>query len=276
MSAPLHRSHKSRFHAKLLHVRVAVSPSLRSHPPRVSFQANTDRDAVVLDGVARRFGLRWVLRGVSLRVAPGEAVGLLGHNGSGKSTLLRVISTALRANAGRGQVWGHDLASDADAVRAVTGFFAHSAGLYEDLSATENLVFAATMLGRPTTRVPAILERVGLTRAAHDRVRGFSAGMQRRLALGRLLLQEPRLLLLDEPYNNFDPAGIALMNEIIRDAVARGGSALIVLHDLAPAAGVLDRTVTMHDGRLLEGSAELELAVGAPSPPVAALAGGER
>jgi len=243
----------------------------------VSTQAFADHTiAIRLDGIARRFGRRWVLRGVSLAVRAGETVGLVGHNGSGKSTLLRVVSTVLRPHAGRGRVWGHDLADEADAVRAGTAFFAHAAGLYEDLTAAENLAFAATMLGRGTHEIPTVLARVGLTAATHERVRGFSAGMQRRLALARVLLQQPRLLLVDEPYNNFDPAGIALMNEVVRETVGRGGAALLVLHDLSPAAGLLDRTVTMHDGRLLEGAADLDVAVGAPSPALAAMAGGER
>jgi heme ABC exporter ATP-binding subunit CcmA len=206
--------------------------------------------AIDAHGIARRFGARWVLRGVSLQVRPGEIVGLLGANGSGKSTLLRIFATLLKPSAGTALVYGHDLSGGADQVRAQVGFLAHSPGLYDDLSARENLVFAAAMLGLDASGVDAVLARVGLGAVASHRVRGFSAGMQRRLSLARLLLTRKRVLLLDEPYANLDIDGIVLMNAVMRDSVEAGGAALVVLHELAPAAGVLDRTVTIVDGRI--------------------------
>ncbi len=205
---------------------------------------------IVADGVTRRFGASWVLRGVSLTVAAGEIVALCGANGSGKSTLLRILATLLRPSGGTARIGGADVVADADGVRRQVGFLAHSAGLYDDLTARENLGFAATMLGRSDDGIDELLLRVGLAHVADVRVRGYSAGMQRRLALARLLLASPRVLLLDEPYSNLDAAGISLMNAVLRDAVARGASALVVLHETAPATGLLDRTVTIADGRI--------------------------
>ena len=106
--------------------------------------------------IARRFGARWVLRGASITVASGEVVGLLGANGSGKSTLLRIFATLLKPSAGTALVYGHDLSGGADQVRAQVGFLAHSPGLYDDLSARENLVFAAAMLGLDASGVDAV------------------------------------------------------------------------------------------------------------------------
>jgi len=175
----------------------------------------------------------------------------MGHNGSGKSTLLRVVSTALRPSAGEGWVFGKHLVDDAVDVRSHVGFLAHSPGLYDDLTAGENLIFAARMLGVSEALIPEVLEHVGLGRDRNERVRGFSAGMQRRLALARLLLGRHDLLLLDEPYNNFDPQGIALVNDVIRDARARGGAALVVLHDRRQGEHVLDRIVELARGAVL-------------------------
>ena len=200
--------------------------------------------------VARRFGASWVLRGVTLRVASGEVVGLLGANGTGKSTLLRMIATLVRPHAGTLRVCGHDVVKEPAAARAALGYLAHVPGIYEDLTARENLQFAATMLARPAHDVDAALERVGLASVAEQRVRGFSSGMQRRLAMARLVLVRPRVLLLDEPYANLDTAGIDIMNSLISEWVDRSVAALIVLHELAPAARILDRTVTIVDGRL--------------------------
>lgn len=209
--------------------------------------------AIEAQGVARRFGARWVLRGVSLQLEPGEIVGLLGANGSGKTTLLRIFGTLLKPTAGTALIYGHDVARETDAVRSELGFLAHTPGLYDDLTARENLKFGAMMLGLPAGHnLDAALERVGLGHVINERVRGFSAGMQRRLAMARLLLRHARVLLLDEPYSNLDTAGIALMNAIITEAGNAGGAALVVLHELAPAAGVLDRTITIENGRVAD------------------------
>lgn len=128
---------------------------------------------------------------------------------------------------------------------------AHSPGLYEDLTAAENLIFAARMFGIAETGIDGALERVGLAHSKSERVRGFSAGMQRRLALARLILGAPRVLLLDEPYNNFDPQGIELVNDVIEDVRGVGGSALVVLHDQRQGERVLDRVIELNRGALV-------------------------
>ncbi len=206
--------------------------------------------AIDARGLGKRFGIRWVLRGVTFGVDRGEAAGLLGPNGSGKSTVLRILGTLLRPNAGTAIVNGLDVTRDASSVRRQVGYLAHTPGLYDDLTARENLRFAADMLGLPYTSVESVLERVGLAAIADARVRGFSAGMQRRLALARLIMRNPSVLLLDEPYANLDEQGVELMNSIIRDIIRSGGAALLALHELAPARGILDRTLTLTDGRI--------------------------
>ena len=208
----------------------------------------SEQFALKLEGLARRFGTRWALRGITLDVRPGEVVGIMGHNGSGKSTLLRVIATVLRPSAGDGWVFGNHLIRNAVDVRRHIRFLAHTPGLYEDLTAAENLRFAAQMFGVVESGIPYVLERVGLGKAQDERVRGFSAGMQRRLALARLILGSPRLLLLDEPYNNFDPQGVELVNEVIQEARRDGGSALVVLHDRRQGERVLDRVAELGNG----------------------------
>jgi heme exporter protein A len=212
--------------------------------------------AINVIGLGKRFGARWVLRGVSLEVRRGEAVGLLGSNGSGKSTVLRILGTLLNPNAGTGAINGLDIVRDASSVRGQIGYLAHTPGLYDDLTALENLRFAADMLGLPYAAAQGSLERVGLAYAAGDRVRGFSAGMQRRLALARLILRNPRVLLLDEPYSNLDAEGVDLMNSVIGDVVRSGGAALVALHELAPAKATLDRTLTLVEGRIAAAHAE--------------------
>ena len=239
-------------------VRFIVPLSIRPIPHPYDRVSNSTQPVVRLDRLSRRFGTRWALRAVSVEVESGEVVGVVGHNGSGKSTLLRVISTALRPSVGEGWVYGHHLVRDAVEVRRHIGFLAHSPGLYEDLTATENLIFAARMFGIPESGIGAALDRVGLAHARDERVRGFSAGMQRRLALARLILGSPRLLLLDEPYNNFDPQGIELVNEVIKDACRSGGSAFVVLHDQRQGERVLDRVIELNRGALVDTNVETQ------------------
>ncbi|HUR91450.1 MAG TPA: heme ABC exporter ATP-binding protein CcmA [Gemmatimonadaceae bacterium] len=206
--------------------------------------------AMHLSGLGKRFASRWVLRGVTLEVQPGEAVGLLGANGSGKSTVLRILGTLLSPTVGTAAIDGLDIVREAGALRGRVGYLAHTPGLYDDLTARENLRFAADMLGLGYGAVDESLERVGLAGVAGDRVRGFSAGMQRRLGIARMILRAPRILLLDEPYSNLDADGIDLMNSILGDVIRSGGAALVALHELAPARDMLARNVTLVDGRI--------------------------
>lgn len=210
--------------------------------------------AVEVAGVARRFGYRWALRGVSLRIEPGEAVALLGRNGSGKTTLLRILATALRPSRGEGRIFGHDLVREADRVRALIGVLGHAPALYGDLTASENLAFALKMAGRPidAAAMARALDFVGLGRETDERVRGFSAGMQRRLSLARLILLGPRLLLLDEPYASFDAEGVERINAFLTEQRAAGNTVIVTTHDLPKAAGIVDRVVRLDGGRVVE------------------------
>ncbi len=147
-------------------------------------------------------------------------------------------------------MFGRDIVRDPQAVRSMVALLSTEPGVYGDLTAMENLRFAARMLGASASAplLQRALDRVGLGREGDVRARSMSSGMQRRLSIARLLLREPRLLLLDEPYNSLDPQGAGLVNELIRETRDRGGSVLLVAHDLSRGEGLPDRTVEMHDG----------------------------
>lgn len=210
--------------------------------------------AVETSALARRFGRRWVLRGIDLQVEAGEVVALTGRNGSGKTTLLRLVASLIRPTRGEVRVYGHHTVQDGAAVRPLVGILAHNAGIYDDLTAAENLVFAQRMSGMAADRhvISEMLDRVGLSHVEFERVRGFSAGMRRRLGLARLLLRPPRLLLLDEPYASFDQDGIDVVNEFAVHIREQGGAVLLSTHDLTRASMVLDRRVHIEDGLLSE------------------------
>jgi heme exporter protein A len=224
---------------------------VRQMPPTTS--RSSAATTISLDGVAHRYGQRWALRGVSLEVAAGEVLAIVGPNGCGKSTLLRVIATALRPTRGNGFVGGFDLRVDANAVRELVALLSHDPALYADLTAEENLAFSQRMHGRrvDTAAIGTALERVGLGGEGGTRARFMSSGMQRRLSIARLLLRTPRVVLLDEPYNSLDRDGVSLVRELAAEVRAGGGTVVIVAHDLERGGGVEDRVVSMADGVLV-------------------------
>jgi heme exporter protein A len=210
------------------------------------------KGGLVIEGVAKRFGRRWALRGASFRAEPGTALALMGHNGSGKTTLLRVVATTLRPTRGGGRIFGWDLLKETDRIRHHVGALYHEPGVYADLTARENLAFAVRMWGGESeVTVDGALERVGLGYAADERAGGFSSGMTRRLALARLIMRPPDLMLLDEPYASFDADGIDLVNELVRGTADRGGIALVATHDPTRSAAVVDEVITLQEGRVV-------------------------
>ncbi|MDQ6830871.1 MAG: heme ABC exporter ATP-binding protein CcmA [Gemmatimonadota bacterium] len=220
-----------------------------------------------MEGVARRFGGRWALRGVSMRVRQGEVLAIRGSNGSGKSTLLRIVASALRPTRGTCSVFGHDVVKDARGVRPLVGLLGHASALYQDLTVAENLRFAARMTGLPDDEraIAAAIDAVGLGAAAQERARNLSSGMQRRVGLARLNMRAPKLLLLDEPYNSFDADGVELVNRLVRATRDAGGATLLITHDLDRVGRHADRAVTMEAGLLLA------VESGGAAPPVSAL-----
>ena len=192
----------------------------------------TPPPAVATHQLARLFGRSAALAGVSLRIEHGSTVALLGPNGAGKTTLLRILATSLRPSFGWAQVGEVDVASHPEVVRPLVAYLSHATALYDDLTAAENLAFAASMRGIGDARDAAhsALDEVGLSIDADRRVAAFSAGMRRRLALGRMLIGEPSLILMDEPHAALDADGMALVDRLIDRWRARGATVVVASH----------------------------------------------
>jgi heme exporter protein A len=205
---------------------------------------------VEVEGLTKVFGGTLALDSVDLKVRAGEVVALLGPNGAGKTTLLKLLSTALKPTAGGGRILGEDLLKGRDSIRRRIGMISHNHHLYEDLTAEENLQFAAAMHGMraPEQTVRKSLSEVGLEAQARAKVRTFSTGMKRRLVIGKMILFAPELLFLDEPHNTLDQAAIALLNGYVASVTARHGAAIVATHNLSRAYGMADRFVLMRDG----------------------------
>ena len=189
------------------------------------------------------------VRRISLEVERGQTVLVRGPNGAGKSTLLRIIATALSPTTGRGQILGFDLLSEREEIRRRTELISHRTRLYEDLTAIENLHFAAVIYMVDPKKVARALADVGLSQVGRERVRGFSQGMRQRLALARALLRDPELLLLDEPYSGLDREAKELVDGLVTDARHAGRTTLIVTHD-ATRTHLATKVVVMREGHL--------------------------
>lgn len=203
-------------------------------------------------GLGKSFGSHVVLAEVHLAVGAGEALAVLGANGAGKTTLLRILATLVRATRGVARVAGFDCARDAERVRERVALQAHGAWIYEDLTALENLRFWTTLAGRPATSdgLRSALAAVELDRVAEARVRTFSLGMQRRLALARLLLMPPRVLLLDEPYAGLDQRAGKWLDGHLSTFKAGGGTIVMTTHSFGRGLGVIDRIAILAAGRV--------------------------
>jgi heme exporter protein A len=204
--------------------------------------------AIELSGLVRRFGERVVLRDVSLRLPVGSTLAVLGRNGAGKSTLLRILATLLRPHAGEVSVLGEALPRRAFAVRGRLGLLGHDPLLYRDLSGRENLTYHARLHGVAGDRVSEVLDAVGMRARAEEPVRLLSRGMVQRLAVCRAVLHRPRLLLLDEPLANLDPAAAELVAPLIgRES---GTTRVLTSHDPRAALAEADLVLGLEDGRV--------------------------
>jgi heme exporter protein A len=200
--------------------------------------------------LVKSFGLKPVLRGLEFRAEPGEFVALVGPNGAGKTTMLRILATLSRPTLGEVRVAGYSLPAQASEVRRLLGVVSHQPLLYGDLTAEENLRFYARMYGLAEVprRIDQALATVGLEARRRDLVRQFSRGMQQRLAIGRALLHEPRVLLLDEPHTGLDQDAAAMLDALLRQVAAGGRTVVMTSHDLPRAADLATRVDVLSRG----------------------------
>jgi heme exporter protein A len=203
--------------------------------------------------LVKRFGLKVVLKGLDLTVENGEFVALLGPNGAGKTTLLRILASLSRPTLGSVSLAGFRLPHEASSVRRSLGVLSHQPLLYADLSAEDNLLFFGRLYCLPHLgeRITEVLDLVGLLARRKDLVRSFSRGMQQRLAIGRAVLHDPKILLLDEPYTGLDQDACEMLDSILREVATQGRTILMTSHDLARTAELASRFDVLSRGRIV-------------------------
>ena len=226
---------------------------------------------IELRKLTKAFGRKIALRGLDLRVEPGESLVIFGPNGAGKTTLIRILSSLSRPTSGAVFIGGLDLKTHADGIRRHLGVVSHSPLLYDSLTAEENLRFFGRLYGVTglEARVTLLLEQVGMAARRKDLVRTFSRGMTQRLAIARALLHDPEILLLDEPDTGLDPQAAEMLHRLLAELSGRSSGAraaatespsgdagaartiVTVTHNLERGLALADRVIILANGRVV-------------------------
>lgn len=237
-----------------------MSPAERSAPP------------LVVEGLRKRYGEREVVAGVSFALAPGECYGLLGPNGAGKTTTLRLILGLTRPEAGRIELTGLPVPEQARAARARVGIVPQIDNLDPDFTVTENLLVYGRYFGLADAavreRIPGLLEFAGLSGRAQAKISTLSGGMKRRLTLVRALVNDPDLLVLDEPTTGLDPQARHLIWERLKQLLAQGKTVLLTTHFMDEAERLCHRLAIMDQGRFIAQGSPRELIAAQIEPQV--------
>lgn len=226
--------------------------------------------AIRAHGLTRRFGDVLAVDRLDLEVPSGSIFGFLGPNGAGKTTTIRLLLGLVEPSEGTAEVLGRDVLSDSQGIRERVGVLLENDGLYDRLTARQNLDFFARVArldsNQRESRIRALLEEIGLWERRDDPVADFSRGMKQKLALARAFINRPELLFLDEPTAGLDPpTAVALRRELVSLARERGVTVFLTTHNLLEAERVCDRVAVIRQGRLL-----------AEGPPESIRSGGER
>jgi ABC-2 type transport system ATP-binding protein len=213
--------------------------------------------------LSKAFGARKAVADLDLEVPPGEIFGFLGPNGAGKTTTIRMLLGLVRPTGGRVELFGRDLDTHGDQVLPRVGALVEAPAFYPYLSGRDNLRAFGSVLGRATeARLDQVLELVDLRGRQRDRVRTYSLGMKQRLGVATALLDDPDLLVLDEPANGLDPAGIREMRDLMRSLAAAGKTVFLSSHVLAEVQQTCDRVGVIAGGRLVRLAPMSELMAG--------------
>ena len=210
--------------------------------------------AIEVDHLSKHFGTLVALNDISFSVAQGETFGFLGPNGAGKTTTIRILTGISPPTGGTATIFGKDIVRETTAARKTMGIVHETSNIYDDLSAWQNLMFAARLytIGKKEReqRGTELLELFGLSERRADRVHGFSKGMKRRLTLAMGLVNNPRLLFLDEPTSGLDVQSNLIIRDVLRDLTSRGVTVFLTTHNIEEANLTCDRVAIINRGHI--------------------------
>ncbi|MGQ9584250.1 MAG: ATP-binding cassette domain-containing protein [Anaerolineae bacterium] len=207
-------------------------------------------NAIVAENLTYRYGQLTAVDHISFHVAEGEILGFLGPNGAGKTTTVGMLTGQLRPCEGRAILLGMDVSRATKAVQAQIGVCFEISNLYEQMTAIENLNLFARLFGVRNFDAEALLKRVGLDGRGKDRVEGYSKGMKQRLMVARALVNQPRILFLDEPTEGLDPVSAEAIRSLILEEKQRGVTIFLTTHDMLEADKLSDRVAFINQGQI--------------------------
>jgi len=231
---------------------------------RTSPVLSTTAPMIRVENLVKLYGQKRAVDDITFDVGAGEIFGLLGHNGAGKTTTIRMLTGRTRPTSGRASIAGHDVVSDLTAVKPIINLVFEDQNLYDRMSGRENLSFFADLYDMPRSRVDELLEAVNLVDAAKQKVKSYSTGMKQRLLIARSLINEPRLLFLDEPTRGLDPTSARDIRQIVSDLSDRGTTVFLTTHYMDEADELCDRVAFLSQGKIvaLDAPRELKLRYG--------------
>ncbi len=218
--------------------------------------ARSNSDIVVADGLIKQFGRFAALRGVTAQFAAGKLYVIVGDNGAGKTTLLRTIAGLAQQTRGTISVLG---SSEIKSVRAQIGYMAHPSLLYDEMSGMENLIYFAGLYGLPHARCREVIAAVKLDPDLERPVGQYSQGMRQRMSLARAILNDPQLLLLDEPFSNVDVNSAKEMTSLLANMRDQGKTIFVVTHQPGLLESIADEFVWMEAGKIIRRTPHLQV-----------------
>jgi ABC-2 type transport system ATP-binding protein len=218
--------------------------------------------------LSRSYGSVKAVDDISFSAQRGEIFGLLGHNGAGKTTTIRMLTGRTKPTSGTAHIAGYDVVSQLDRIKPIINLVFEDQNLYERMSGQDNLQFFADLYAVPHARVSELLDRVGLDAEARKRkVKTYSSGMKQRLLIARALINDPRILFLDEPTRGLDPSSARELRQIVREMSQDGTTVVLTTHYMEEADELCDRVAFLANGKIvaMDTPTELKLRYGTPS-----------
>lgn len=210
------------------------------------------RTNIRTEDIIKSFGRLVVLKQITVQIAAGQSVALLGRNGAGKSTLLRILSTQIKPTSGDVWIQEHNIRENPSRCRSLIGMISHHTFIYDDLTPQQNLEFYAKLYGISNRglKIEEMLANVDLTRWKDTPARNFSRGMKQRLAIARAFINEPKILFLDEPFTGLDQSAVSLLGNLIGKFHSQANTMVLVTHHLEHCLAFADRVIILSKGRI--------------------------
>jgi len=207
--------------------------------------------AIIAEELVYSYGRQKAVDGISFKIGQGEILGFLGPNGAGKSTTVNMLTGLLKPQGGRAVLLGRDISKDVDSIQKYIGVCFEGANLYEQMTGEENLKLFARLFDVRNFDVNALIARVGLEGRGKDRAGNYSKGMKQRLMVARSLINQPRILFLDEPTDGLDPASAESIRRVIEQERERGATVFLTTHDMMEADKLSDRVAFINQGKIV-------------------------